>query len=133
MVAVDGARPYSRPVDRIFFVLGALTGFLTVAAGAFGAHALQSRLDARSMDVFQTAVRYQMLHAVALLAVALATTRWPGTALRVSGWAFVVGLVIFCGSLYALAFGAPRWFGAITPLGGVAFLVGWGALAAAAW
>ena len=120
-------------VDRLFFMLGSLTGLLTVAAGAFGAHALQSRLDARAMEIFQTAVRYQMLHAVALLAVAWASTRWPGLAVRVGGFAFVVGLVIFCGSLYALALGAPRWLGATTPLGGVAFLVGWGCLAAAAW
>ena len=125
--------PASADGERLFFGLGAIAGLLSVAAGAFGAHALQSRLDERAMTIFHTAVRYQMLHAVALIAVAWASTRFPGSLVRVSGWSFVVGLLVFCGSLYAMTFGAPRWFGAITPIGGVAFMIGWGCLAAAAF
>jgi uncharacterized membrane protein YgdD (TMEM256/DUF423 family) len=122
-------------MDRLFFGLGAVLGLLSVAAGAFGAHALQSRLDARAMELFQTSVRYQMFHAVALIATAWAHSRWPGASgsVRVGGWAFVAGVVIFCGTLYGLSFGAPRWLGAITPIGGVSFMVGWACLAWAAW
>jgi uncharacterized membrane protein YgdD (TMEM256/DUF423 family) len=119
--------------ERTFFGLGAIVGLLAVAAGAFGAHALESRLDERAMNLFQTAARYQMFHAFALVAAGWAVSRYPGTMARVSGWAFAVGLVIFCGTLYAMSFGAPRWFGAITPIGGVSFMVGWGALAGAAF
>jgi uncharacterized membrane protein YgdD (TMEM256/DUF423 family) len=120
-------------MDRLFFGLGALLGLLSVAAGAFGAHALRARLDERAMELFQTSVRYQMFHAIALLAAAWASTRWTGASVRVGGWAFVVGVVVFCGTLYALSFGAPRWLGAITPIGGVSFMVGWACLAWAAW
>jgi len=116
-------------MDRLFFGLGSIVGLLTVAAGAFGAHALQSRIDARAMEIFQTSVRYQMMHALALVAAAWAATRWSGGAVRVGGWAFVVGVVIFCGTLYGLALGGPRWLGAITPIGGMSFIVGWGCLA----
>lgn len=116
-------------MDRLFFGLGSIVALLTVAAGAFGAHALQTRIDARAMEIFQTSVRYQMMHALALIAAAWATTRFTSGAVRVGGWAFVVGVVVFCGSLYALALGGPRWLGAITPIGGVAFMVGWGCLA----
>ena len=120
-------------MDRLFFVLGSIVGLLSVAAGAFGAHALKSRLDERAMEIFQTSVRYQMFHAVALIAAAWAATRWTGAGVRIGGWAFVVGIVIFCGTLYGLSFGGPRWLGAITPLGGVSFMVGWACLAWAAW
>ena len=120
-------------MDRLFFGLGSVIGLLSVAAGAFGAHALKSRLDERAMEIFQTSVRYQMFHAVALIAAAWAATRWTHGAVRVGGWAFVAGVVIFCGTLYGLAFGGPRWLGAITPLGGVSFMVGWACLAWAAW
>ena len=120
-------------MDRLFFGLGSILGLLSVAAGAFGAHALRSRLDERAMEIFQTSVRYQMFHAVALLAAAWASTRWMHASVRVGGWAFVVGVMIFCGTLYGLAFGGPRWLGAITPIGGVSFMVGWACLAWAAW
>ena len=108
-----------------FFAAGALFAFLAVAAGAFGAHALRARLTADRLDLFELAARYQMYHALALLAVAWANERFPGGASRASGWAFLIGILIFCGSIYAMAFGAPRWFGAITPIGGLAFLLGW--------
>ncbi|MFE8070599.1 DUF423 domain-containing protein [Marinobacteraceae bacterium S3BR75-40.1] len=99
-------------------------------AGAFGAHGLRPILDARSMEVYQTAVHYQGLHALALLAVAILCNRVPGS--RACGWSgrsFVAGTLLFSGSLYALALGAPRGLGMITPIGGTLFIIGWGALA----
>lgn len=120
-------------MDRLFFSLGAWSAFVSVAAGAFGAHALRVRLDAGSLAVFETGARYQMYHAVGLLAAAWAVVRWPGPWAVRSGWLFAAGTLLFSGSLYALALGGVRWVGAITPLGGLAFLAGWVCLALAAW
>ncbi|TMQ25741.1 MAG: DUF423 domain-containing protein [Candidatus Rokuibacteriota bacterium] len=119
-------------MDRAFFALGALSGLLAVGAGAFGAHALRERLSPDMLAVFETGARYQMYHALALLAAAWAVGRWPGGATLAAGWLFVAGTVVFCGSLYLLALTGHRWLGAITPLGGLAFLAGWAALAWAA-
>lgn len=116
-------------MDRLFFGLGASSAFLAVAAGAFGAHALRARLAPDLLAVFETAARYQMYHALGLLAVAWAASRWPGSLAGWAGWLFVAGTLLFSGSLYALALTGVRWLGAITPLGGVAFLAGWGCLA----
>lgn len=118
---------------KLFAILGAFSGFLAVAAGAFGAHALRQRLTSEQLAVFETAARYQMYHALALLAAAWAVGRWPAAAIQSSGWLFVAGTVLFCGSLYALALTRIRWLGAITPVGGVAFLLGWLFLAWGAW
>jgi uncharacterized membrane protein YgdD (TMEM256/DUF423 family) len=112
-------------MDRTFFGLGAASAFVSVAAGAFGAHALRARLTPEYLAVFETAARYQMYHALGLLAVAWAVTRWPGPLAVWAGRLFVVGTILFSGSLYALALTGVRWLGAITPLGGVAFLAGW--------
>ncbi|HET6779382.1 MAG TPA: DUF423 domain-containing protein [Gemmatimonadales bacterium] len=112
-------------MDRRFLTLGALSGLISVAAGAFGAHALRDRLDPESLSVFETAARYQMYHALALLAAAWAASRSPEALPKWAGWCFVVGTVLFSGSLYALALTGTRWLGAITPLGGVAFMLGW--------
>jgi uncharacterized membrane protein YgdD (TMEM256/DUF423 family) len=112
-------------MDRIFFGVGALSALIAVAAGAFGAHALRARLTPEFLSVFETAARYQMYHALGLLAVAWATTRWPGGLPVWAGWLFVVGTVLFSGSLYILALTGTRWWGAVTPLGGVALLAGW--------
>ncbi len=122
-------------MDRTFVLAAAVFGFLGVAAGAFGAHALRGSLEPRDLEIFETAVRYQLIHAVALLGVASAAARWPdlSTALAVAGWAMVVGVVVFSGSLYALVASGVRGLGAITPLGGVALLVGWLSLAWAAF
>jgi uncharacterized membrane protein YgdD (TMEM256/DUF423 family) len=121
-------------VERLFFVLGSLSGGLAVALGAFGAHALKTRLSPDMLAVFETGVRYQMAHALALLAVAWACTRWPGgAAITASGWLFIVGTLLFSGSLYALALSGVRGLGAITPLGGLAWLTGWALLAWGAW
>ncbi|HEX2095122.1 MAG TPA: DUF423 domain-containing protein [Longimicrobiaceae bacterium] len=118
-------------MTRLFWTLGCVFAFLAVAAGAFGAHALRSRIAPDLLGVFETGARYQMYHALALLAVAWAVERWPGAG--VAGWAFVAGIVLFSGSLYLLALTGVRWLGAITPLGGVAFLAGWALLAWQAW
>jgi uncharacterized membrane protein YgdD (TMEM256/DUF423 family) len=120
-------------MDRIFAALGAASGFVAVGAGAFGAHALKARLTPDLLAVFETGARYQMFHALALLGVAWAITRWPGRTAVASGWCFVAGTVIFSGSLYLLALTSVRSFGAITPVGGVLFLAGWLLLALAAW
>jgi uncharacterized membrane protein YgdD (TMEM256/DUF423 family) len=120
-------------MDRLFFTLGSLSAFIAVALGAFGAHALKSRLDANLLAVFETGVRYQMIHALALLAVGWACTRWPGLVLTLSGWLFVLGTLLFSGSLVVLSLTGARWLGAITPLGGVAWLAAWLCLAWSAW
>ncbi len=115
-------------MDRLFFALGSLSGLLGVAAGAFGAHGLRGRVRPELLDVYETAVRYQLFHALALLAVGWAVTRWPGSLANAAGWLFVAGTLLFSGSLYVLSLTGIRWLGAITPLGGVAFLAGWGCL-----
>ncbi|HEX7956790.1 MAG TPA: DUF423 domain-containing protein [Pyrinomonadaceae bacterium] len=120
-------------MERLFFLMGAASAFVGVAAGAFGAHGLKERLSADMLAVFETGVRYQMYHALALFAAAWAASRWPGGLTSAAGWLFVVGTLIFCGSLYALSLSGQRWLGAITPLGGLAFLAGWLCLAAACW
>jgi uncharacterized membrane protein YgdD (TMEM256/DUF423 family) len=117
----------------MFFTLGSLSGLIAVAAGAFGAHSLRDRLSTDLLPVFETGVRYQMYHALALLFAAWATSRWPGPLTAMAGWLFVAGTLIFSGSLYALSLSGLRWLGAITPLGGVAFIAGWLCLALAAW
>jgi uncharacterized membrane protein YgdD (TMEM256/DUF423 family) len=117
-------------MSRVFALAGALSAFIAVAAGAFGAHALRTRLPPDQLAVFETGARYQMYHALALLAVAWAVTRWPDAVpLRAAGWLFIGGTLVFSGSLYLLALTGSRWLGAITPVGGVLFLAGWAALA----
>ena len=119
-------------MTRVFFGLGALSALIAVAAGAFGAHALRERLAPDMLAVFETGARYQMYHALGLLAVAWASARWPGSTAGPAGWLFVAGTILFSGSLYVLTLTGQRWLGAITPLGGLAFLAGWAALAWAA-
>lgn len=116
-------------MDRLFFALGAASAGLGVALGAFGAHALKARLAPDLLAVWETGVRYQIYHALGLMAVAWAASRWPGSAVTASGWAMVAGTVLFSGSLYLLALSGVRWLGAVTPLGGVAWIVGWALLA----
>ena len=109
-----------------FFSLGAASALIAIATGAFGAHALKARLEPASLAVFETGARYQMYHALGLIAVAFAASQWPAS--RTAVWAgrlFVAGTVLFSGSLYALALTGVRWLGAVTPLGGVAFMLGW--------
>jgi hypothetical protein len=119
-------------MDRLFIIIGAVSGGIGVAAGAFGAHALRARLEPRLLEVFETGARYQMYHAIAMLAAAWIVTRFPGALANASGWLFLAGTLLFSGSLYAMAFTGIRALGAITPLGGVCFIAGWGCLALAA-
>jgi len=115
-------------MDRFFFVSGAIAAFIAVALGAFGAHSLRTKLTPEMLNIFEVGVRYQMYHALGLIAVAWATTRWPEANLNTAGWAFIIGIVVFSGSLYLLSLTDTRWLGAITPLGGLAFLIGWAIL-----
>jgi uncharacterized membrane protein YgdD (TMEM256/DUF423 family) len=119
-------------LERTFYALGALSALVAVAAGAFGAHGLRPRLAPEMLAVFETGARYQMYHALGLLAAGWAAARWPGTAAALAGWLFLAGTVVFSGSLYALALTGVRALGAVTPVGGVAFIAGWAALAWAA-
>lgn len=116
-----------------FGAIGAVLGALGVAAGAFGAHALRARLEARQLEIWETAARYQLWHALALVLVALLVARGASTAGRVAGGAFAAGTVIFSGSLYLLVLTGRTWLGAVTPIGGVLLIVGWVALAVALW
>lgn len=120
-------------MDRTFLWVGALAGFVGVALGAFGAHGLRTRLSAEMLTVFETGVRYQMYHALAILIVALAAARLDGWLIRAAGWLFSAGIVLFSGSLYALALSGVTVLGAVTPLGGLAFLAGWAALVIASF
>lgn len=120
-------------MDRTFFLIGSGLGFLAVALGAFGAHALKAKLDADMLGVFETGVRYQFYHALALLVVAWACAHWTSSAMSIAGWLFVAGVALFSGSLYALALTGIKALGAVTPVGGVCFLAGWACMAYAAW
>ena len=138
-------------MERTFLVLGALFGFIGVALGAFGSHAVRSKLPPERVATFETGVRYQLWHALALFAVVFVgslrlsprssspsheltlledSLQWPAW---VAGWLFVAGIVLFSGSLYALALSGRRRWGAVTPIGGVCLLLGWLALALEAW
>jgi uncharacterized membrane protein YgdD (TMEM256/DUF423 family) len=120
-------------LQTIFFLLGTISGALAVALGAFGAHGLKSRLSAARLENYETAARYQMYHALALLAAFIVARQWPASALPAfAGWLFVAGTLLFCGSLYLLALTDERRWGAVTPLGGLAFIAGWICLALSA-
>jgi uncharacterized membrane protein YgdD (TMEM256/DUF423 family) len=114
---------------RTFVVLGALSAAVSVAAGAFGAHGLKPRIEPRLLEVFETGARYQMYHALALLAVAWVASRRASPAVAWAGWLLFAGTVLFSGSLYAMALTGVRPLGLVTPFGGVAFIVGWVILA----
>jgi uncharacterized membrane protein YgdD (TMEM256/DUF423 family) len=114
-----------------FVIAGAVLAAVAVAAGAFGAHALAARLAPERLVTWETAARYHMYHALALIALGAVAARWPAPLLSAAGWFFVAGIVIFSGTVYALALGAPRWLGAVTPLGGLSLIIGWIVLAVA--
>lgn len=112
-------------MQRVFLQLSALLALLAVMAGAFGRHALEKRLSAHALDVFETAARYQMFHALALALVAILAGTLADRRLIAAGWCFVFGIVVFSGSLYALALSGIKMVGAVTPLGGIGFMAGW--------
>ncbi|MBO1048951.1 MAG: DUF423 domain-containing protein [Dolichospermum sp. UKL201] len=120
-------------MTQFFLTIAAIFGGLSVAGGAFGAHALREKISERSLEIFDTGARYQMYHALALLLVAMLMSRLdsPPTTLLVSGWLFIIGVVIFSGSLYALSLTGIKSLGAVAPLGGLALMLGWAALAVA--
>jgi uncharacterized membrane protein YgdD (TMEM256/DUF423 family) len=118
---------------RHFLGIGALSAFLAVAAGAFGAHALTGIVSADRLAVWETAARYQMYHALALFAVGYLATQKDAGPARLAGWLFVGGTILFSGSLYLLTLTGITILGAITPLGGLAFLAGWLSIAWAVW
>ena len=119
-------------MSRLFLLIGALNGFLAVALGAFGAHALRTKIAPDLYTVFQTAAEYHSIHALALLALGILALHHPSRTLLWSGWLITAGIVLFCGSLYLLAWTGSRTLGILTPFGGGAFLLGWLGLAAAA-
>lgn len=119
--------------SSLLLVLGSFFAGSAVAAGAFGAHALKGVLDAQMLTVFDTAARYQTYHALGLCIVSWAVDRYPEKRLEPVGWFFVVGILLFSGSLYGLSLTGIRWLGAVTPVGGVAFLIGWILLGYQVW
>jgi uncharacterized membrane protein YgdD (TMEM256/DUF423 family) len=113
-------------VSRTFLAIGALAGMLAVVLGAFGAHALRTRLSTELLVIYQTGVQYHFWHALGLIAIGLALTHLPDSqALRMAGWLMLFGMLVFSGSLYLLALTGMRWLGALTPLGGAAFIAAW--------
>ena len=111
-------------------LVGAISGFLGVALGAFGAHGLPKDTPAQALEWWKTAAQYHMIHALALVLTGLAGLQ--GLRADAAGWCFLLGTAIFSGTLYAMTLGAPRVLGAVTPIGGVLLLAGWIALAVAA-
>ena len=120
-------------MERLFFLVGSISALIAVVLGAFGAHGLKDRLSTEMLNAFEVGIRYQMYHALALLAVAWALSRWPRAEITVAGWLFIAGTIIFSGSLYLLSLTGVRWIGAITPIGGVAFLLGWLSMVWGVW
>lgn len=119
---------------KLFITLASLSGMLAVVFGAFGAHALKGKLDDQALKVFETAVQYHFYHTFALLVVGvIALSQTQTVLLKSSGWLFVIGILVFSGSLYLLSLTGVRWLGAITPLGGLALIAGWACLAATGW
>jgi uncharacterized membrane protein YgdD (TMEM256/DUF423 family) len=119
--------------SKQWLMLGAISGFFGVALGAFGAHGLKDVLNAKAMQVYQTAVQYQMIHSLALLGLGILGSQNSFLNTQMAGMGFTLGIVLFSGSLYALALTDLKFLGAITPLGGVSFLVGWLGFAILAW
>jgi len=122
-----------RSPSKGFLVLGTILAGSGVAAGAFGAHALKEILDASMLQVFETATRYVMYHAFGLCIVSWAIDRYPAQRLEKSGWLFLLGILLFSGSLYVVSLAGIRWVGAVTPIGGLAFMAGWILLGWGVW
>lgn len=120
------------PIQHWFLFCGALLGFIGVAAGAFGAHALKQRLPQDLLAIFEVGVRYQLYHALVLMVNVWIMTVTPGSWAVLAGWSFISGTLIFSGSLYILVFSGIRAWGAVTPIGGILLLLGWIFLAVAA-
>lgn len=111
--------------SRTFIILGALSGFLSVSFGAFGAHAIKQWMSADLMAIYQTAVSYQMYHSLGLILIALVYQQQQHKMIKAAGWLMLSGIIVFSGSLYTLALTDSRWLGAITPIGGILLLLAW--------
>lgn len=120
-------------MEKKFLGTGAFLGFLGVVAGAFGAHLLKKQLEANMLQVFETAVKYQVYHSLALIATAILIKLYGGKWLIWAAWLFITGIIVFSGSLYMLSLSGTKWLGAFTPFGGLAFLGGWIYLIIHAW
>lgn len=116
-----------------FFIIAAIFGFLSVTGGAFASHLLREALPAERLDAWELAIRYAMYHTIALVVTSLMMERFPVRQIRFAGWSFVVGVILFSGSLSLLALTGQTWLGAITPFGGSAFLFGWAFLGIGVW
>jgi len=112
-------------MTKLFLILGSLSAFTGVALGAFAAHFLKQKISPDMLAIFEVAVRYQMYHALGLFGIALLDNQFQNIQLAPIGWLFIIGTILFSGSLYALSLSGMKWFGAITPLGGLCFLAGW--------
>jgi uncharacterized membrane protein YgdD (TMEM256/DUF423 family) len=121
--------PRTSLADMRLGMVGALLAGLAVAAAAFGTHGLSGRLDPAALTTFETAARYQLYHALAILFAAERALRAPSRAAEIAGNIFIAGIVLFSGSLYARALGGPEWLAMMTPFGGLTFMAGWVALA----
>jgi uncharacterized membrane protein YgdD (TMEM256/DUF423 family) len=120
-------------MSSTWFGMGAVAAAIGVGLGAFGAHGLKARVSPEMLTVFETGVRYHLIHALGLLAVGWAAGRWPGSLTQAAGILMVSGIVLFSGSLYIMTLTGIRWLGAITPLGGLAFIAAWMSLAISAF
>lgn len=122
-------------MTQIFLAIAGIFGGLAVILGAFASHALKAQLSEKYLAIFETGVRYQMYHALALLLVALLCTQFssPPKALAIAGFGFIAGIITFSGSLYALSLTEIKWLGAMTPFGGVGLIIGWICLVIAAF
>ncbi|MGK5085444.1 DUF423 domain-containing protein [Bdellovibrionota bacterium FG-1] len=122
-------------MGNIWVGFGATFGFLGVALGAFGAHGLSDRLSERALQIYHTGAQYQMYHALALLMLGVwsKVQSVENTPIQFAGWSFIIGIMIFSGSLYALALTDIKILGAVTPIGGVLFLIGWISFAISVW
>ena len=108
-----------------YYIIGAISGGLVIILGAFGAHGLKEVLDEYSRSIYEKAVLYQMFHTVVILLLGVMEKVHPQLQLYWAGWSFIIGIIIFSGSLYLLALTGIKWLGAITPLGGISFIIGW--------
>ncbi|MBA3721157.1 MAG: DUF423 domain-containing protein [Parachlamydiaceae bacterium] len=111
--------------QKTFWICGSLLAMLAIVAGAFGSHYLKNKLSIENLNIFEVAVRYQMYHALALIGLAIALRIFPSSLLITAGWLFIVGTVIFSGSLYLLILTGVKKWGAVTPIGGVLLVIGW--------
>jgi len=116
-------------MDRLFAIVGSFFAMTGIVMGAFGAHLLKERLSSEKLSILEIGIRYQIYHALALFVVAWAISRWPYQSTISVGWLFIMGVLLFSGSLYLIVLTGQRWLGAITPIGGLAMILGWAILA----